>query len=70
MHLSLCQQQQQQQVLLLPSLQVLCLGVLGRHVTQLVEQLDGQLGWLPADVKAALLAVARWAAVKHNQLVT
>jgi hypothetical protein len=23
--------------------------------------LDGQLGWLPADVKAALLAVARYA---------
>lgn len=43
----------------IPSLQKLCLGILGRHVTQLVEQLDGQLGFLPPDAKAALLAVAR-----------
>jgi hypothetical protein len=55
-------EQQQQQ---LPSLQQLCVGVLGRHVTELVQQLDGQLGWLPADVKAALLAVARWAQPQH-----
>lgn len=52
--------QDQQHIQHIPSLQKLCLGVLGRHITQLVEQLDGQLGFLPADVKAALLAVARW----------
>jgi hypothetical protein len=49
-------QQQQQQ---LPSLCKICLGVLGRYVTELVEQLDGQLGFLAPDIKAALLAVAR-----------
>ena len=52
------QQLQQQQIL--PSLQKLCLGVLGRHVTELVKQLDGQLGFMPAEAKAALLAVARY----------
>jgi phosphoglycerate-specific signal transduction histidine kinase len=55
------QQEAQQQQQLLPSLQQLCVGVLGRHVTELVQHLEGQLGWLPADVKAALLAVARYA---------
>ena len=53
------QQELQQQQRQLPSLQQLCMGVLGRHVTELVQQLQGQLSWLPADVKAALLAVAR-----------
>jgi hypothetical protein len=55
----LAQQQQQQQQQQLPSLQQLCVGVLGRHVTELVQQLEEHLGWLPADVKAGLLAVAR-----------
>eukprot|EP00879_Flechtneria_rotunda_P013142 GHRR01013727.1.p1 GENE.GHRR01013727.1~~GHRR01013727.1.p1 ORF type:complete len:222 (+),score=79.32 GHRR01013727.1:390-1055(+) len=43
----------------LQSLQRICLGILGRHVTELVHQLGEQLRWLPPDVKAALLAVAR-----------
>eukprot|EP00775_Hariotina_reticulata_P011201 gene11201-11351_t len=51
--------EQQQQQLLLPSLCKICLGVLGRHVTELVHQLDGQLDFLAPDIKAALLAVAR-----------
>jgi hypothetical protein len=59
------QQEAEQQQQQLPSLQQLCVGVLGRHVTELVQQLDGQLAWLPADVKAALLAVARCAQLQQ-----
>jgi hypothetical protein len=56
------QQQQQQQQQPVPQLQALCLAVLGGHIRQLAEQLGGQPGslyWLPAEMKAALLAVAR-----------
>jgi hypothetical protein len=42
-----------------PSLHKLCMTVLGQHVTVLVEQLGDQVQWLPAEVRAALLAVAR-----------
>lgn len=34
--------------------------VLALHVTALVEQLGEQVQWLPADMRAVLLAVARW----------
>jgi hypothetical protein len=54
-------QQQQQQFIMyqVPSLHKLCMTVLGQHVTMLVDQLGDQVQWLPADVRAALLAVAR-----------
>jgi hypothetical protein len=35
------------------------MALLGLHVTVLVQELQDELRWLPADVKAALLAVAR-----------
>jgi hypothetical protein len=57
-----CYHQQQQQQQEVPQLQALCLGVLGAHIRQLTQELGGQPGslyWLPADMKAALLAVAR-----------
>ena len=65
--LSLRQQQQpqQQQVRMyqVPSLHQLCCTVLAQHVTAVVEQLQEQVQWLPTDVRAALLAVARWGKV-------
>jgi hypothetical protein len=57
-----CYQNQQQQQQEVPQLQALCLGVLGAHISQLAQQLGGQPGslyWLPAEMKAALLAIAR-----------
>lgn len=55
-------QQQQEQVRMyqVPSLHKLCLTVLAQHVTAVVEQLAEQVQWLPTDVRAALLAVARY----------
>lgn len=42
------------------SLQAACLGVVGRHLQVYIEQLGPDaLSWLPPDMKAALLAVAR-----------
>jgi hypothetical protein len=43
-----------------PSLHKLCLTLLAQHVTAVVEQLAEQVQWLPTDVRAALLAVARY----------
>lgn len=59
------QQPQQQQVRMyqVPSLHQLCCTVLAQHVTAVVEQLQEQVQWLPTDVRAALLAVARWGKV-------
>lgn len=56
-------QQQQQDVRMyqVPSLHKLCMTVLGQHVTALVEQLGDQVQWLPAELRAVLLAVARYA---------
>lgn len=51
--------QQQHRMYQVPSLHKLCMTVLGQHVTALVEQLGDQVQWLPADVRAVLLAVAR-----------
>ncbi|KAI8471340.1 MAG: hypothetical protein J3K34DRAFT_506807 [Monoraphidium minutum] len=43
-----------------PTLQRLALGVVARHVAQLVASLGpAGCGWLPAEVKASLLAAAR-----------
>lgn len=41
------------------TLQQLCLGLLGRHVTDVVEQLGPSASFLPTEVKACLLAAAR-----------
>ncbi|KAF8065639.1 hypothetical protein HT031_003240 [Scenedesmus sp. PABB004] len=53
------QQLPQQAAARVPTLQAFCLGILGRHVAELSRELGGQLGWVPAQAKAALLAVAR-----------
>jgi hypothetical protein len=37
----------------------MCMTVLGQHVSAVVEQLGEQVQWLPSDVRATLLAVAR-----------
>lgn len=53
------QQQQPHQRHQVPTLTKMCTTVLAQHVTALVEQLGDQLQWLPADMRAVLLAVAR-----------
>lgn len=67
------QLQQEFRMYQVPSLHKLCMTVLGQHVTALVEQLGDQVQWLPADVRAVLLAVARYATAclcccLHDQL--
>lgn len=54
------QQQQPRPRHQVPTLTRMCMTVLALHVTALVEQLGEQVQWLPADMRAVLLAVARW----------
>lgn len=54
------QQQQPRQRHPVPTLTRMCMTVLAQHVTSLVGQLEEQVQWLPADMRAVLLAVARW----------
>lgn len=49
------------------SLHAICLSVLGRYVDQLVQQLGEHVKWLPPDVKASLLAVAKYACIKLTE---